>query len=94
LLQEPEVALLHLGAFMDGGSMIVEQFPTSFYEEVFDALPRLQSRNTFIELLGNVLKRKPQTAYLSFCADIARRKVPGFEPPNFCDRVQMTPFDR
>jgi hypothetical protein len=94
LRRQSEVALVHMGAFMDGGIMKVDEFPTSFYEEVFEALPRLQSRKNFIEMLANVLKRKPNTAYLAFEADIARRNVPDFGPPNFCDWTEHPPFNK
>ena len=89
----PEVALLHLGVFMDGGYR-ADSFPRSLLDEVFEAVPRLQNRAHLIEALGAVLRKKPHTAYLAFQKDIALRKVPNFNPPNFCDIVPPSPFDR
>jgi hypothetical protein len=71
----PEIALVHLGAFADGGAY-ANQIPKEFFDGVFAALPRLNSRANFIKELGAVLRKKPHTAYLAFERDIALRTVP------------------
>lgn len=91
--KETEVALLQMGVFMDGGLMGVEQFPASFYEEVYEAIPGLNSTKNLLHLLGEVLKRKPHTAYLAFEADVALRHIESYHPVNFCDLVQPFPFN-
>jgi hypothetical protein len=89
----PEIALIHLGAFMDGG-LNAKQFPRSFFDEVFAVLPRLNSRANFIKALGAVLRKKPHTAYLAFEKDIALRTIPNYNPPNFVDSQPPAPFNQ
>jgi hypothetical protein len=89
----PEIALIHLGAFMDGG-LNAKQFPRSFFDEVFAVLPRLNSRANFIKALGAVLRKKPHTAYLAFEKDIALRTIPNYNPPNFVDLQPPAPFNQ
>jgi len=88
----PEVAIVHVGVFMDAG-FNADKIPAPVIHEVFEALPRLNSSAHMIEAIGAVLRRKPHTAYLAFEKDIASRTVPGFDPPNFCDRKAPPPFD-
>lgn len=90
--RRPEVALVHLGTFMDAG-FDADQLPAAVFQEVFEALPRLNSSAHLIGAIGEVLRRKPHTAYLAFQKDIAERTVPGFGPPNFCDLKRPAPFD-
>src|SRR5262249_19997699 len=80
----PEIALVHLGVFMDGG-VNANQFTRDFFEKVFAALPRLNSRADLIKNIGAVLQKKPHTAYLAFEKDIALRTIPDYNPSNFVD---------
>ena len=89
----PEVALVHIGTFMDAG-FNASELPASVFQEVFEALPRMNSSAHMIQAIGAVLRKKPHTAYLSFKKDIAERTVPGFNPPNFCDLKAPAPFNR
>ena len=91
--KRPEIALVHLGAFMDGG-MNAEIFPLSFYEEIFEAFPQNGNKAHFIELVAGVLRKKNHTAYLSFEKDIGLKKVENFPSLNFCDVKQKYPFSR
>ena len=88
----PEVALVHIGTFMDVG-FNADKLPAAVFQEVFEALPRLNSSAHMIQAIGAVLRKKPHTAYLAFEKDIAERSVPGFNPPNFCDLKMPAPFD-
>ena len=88
----PEVALVHIGTFMDAG-FNADKLPAAVFQEVFDALPRMNSSAHMIEAIGAVLRKKPHTAYLAFKKDIAERTVPGFSPPNFCDLKAPAPFN-
>ncbi|HKX77670.1 MAG TPA: HD domain-containing protein [Novosphingobium sp.] len=89
--RSPEVALVHIGTFMDAGAN-ADKFPAAFFDQVFEALPSLGNMAHLIESFGNLLRRKPHTAYLAFQTDIARRTNPDFNPPNFCDIVRPAPF--
>lgn len=88
----PEVALVHIGTFMDAG-FNADKLPAAVFQEVFEALPRMNSSAHMIEAIGAVLRRKPHTAYLAFEKDIAERTVAGFNPPNFCDLKAPPPFN-
>lgn len=87
-----EVALTHIGTFMDAG-VHADKFPAVFFDNVFEALPSLGNMAHLIGSIGEVLRRKPHTAYLSFERDIAERTNPAFNPPNFCDIVRPAPFN-
>jgi hypothetical protein len=91
--KQTEVALLHLGVFMDAGRN-ASQLPSDFFDEIFQSFPRDGFSAEFYNSLAEVLRRKPHTAYLSFKADIARRHVQGFNPPNFCDMIPPPPFNQ
>jgi HD domain len=90
--RSPEVALVHLGTFMDAG-LKADKLPRAFFDQVFEALPQMHARAQLIHAIGNVLKRKPHTAYLAFEKDIALRCVPNYNPPNFCDLEAPAPFN-
>jgi len=89
----PEVALVHAGVFMDAGRN-ADKFHPSFYTEVFGALPRLGNKQQITDSVAEVIRRKPHTASLAFQADIGRKLVPGFNPPNFVDVKPRSPFDQ
>lgn len=74
---DPIIALVHLGAFMDGGFK-AELLTRKDLGELLEALPRLDSQGGFIESLADVLRKKPHTAYLAFERDIAERTNPNF----------------
>jgi hypothetical protein len=78
---------------MDGG-LNAKQFPGSFFDEVFAALPRLNNRANLIKDIGAVLGKKPHTAYLAFEKDIALRTIPNYSPPNFVDIQPPAPFNQ
>jgi hypothetical protein len=90
--KQPEVALLHVGVFLDVGGYQAEQLPVEFLNEIFSIYPRLGFREEFYKAFAEVIRRKPHTAYLSFEADIAHRYVHGYNPPNICDIAYHHPF--
>ncbi|KAA8673712.1 hypothetical protein [Pantoea dispersa] len=69
-------------------------FPLSFFEEVFEEFPQNGNKTHFIELVANVLRKKPHTAYLSFEKDIGVKMVEGFPTVNYCDIKPNYPFNR
>lgn len=91
--RRPEVALIHLGVFMEAG-MNADKLPAKFFDEVFETVPQLGARAGFVQALTHVLTKKPHTAYLAFEKDIALRNVPGFDPTNWLDEKWPAPFDR
>lgn len=90
--KQTEVALLHLGVFMDGGRNAA-QLPPDFFQEIFGSFPRDGFSAEFYRSLAEVIRRKPHTAYQNFATDIAKRHVHGFNPPNFCDLLPPAPFN-
>jgi len=89
----PEVALVHVGVFMDGGRH-ADKFPATFYTDVFAALPRMGNKRQIAESVAEVIRRKPHTASLAFQVDIAKKLVPGFNPPSYMDVKPPFPFDQ
>lgn len=69
---DPIIALVHLGAWMDGG-FNAEFLTKEDLDQLLEAVPRLDSNGGFIESLAKVLRKKPHTAYLAFERDIVER---------------------
>ena len=81
-LMNPIIALVHLGAFMDGGFR-ADLLTRDDLDQLLAAVPRLDSDGGFVDSLAAVLRKKPHTAYLAFERDIAERTNPNFRASEF-----------
>ena len=91
--KEPEVALVHFGAFVDVMGLRIEEISPALIDDTLALYPRLGFKKAFTEALAEVARKKPHTAIGTGLADIGRRLVPGLEIPNVCDLIHGTPFD-
>lgn len=90
--KQPEVALVHFGAFADVFGMNLQELTPLFVEEVLEHYPRLGMKQAFVETLAALVKRKPHTAIGTGLADIGRRHVHNFNCPSLCDMIEHAPF--
>jgi HD domain len=90
--KQPEIALVHLGAFADGLGMRISDISSEIVEQVIDAYPRLGFNRAITELLAFQVKRKPQAASFTWLAEVGRCCVHGFISPNWNDMLALSPF--
>jgi hypothetical protein len=91
--KEPEVALVHFGAFVDVMGIRKEEISPQLIDDTIAHYPRLGFKKAFVEALAEVARKKPHTAIGTGLADIGRRLVPGLDIPNMCDILLGAPFE-
>ena len=91
--RDPEVALVHFGAFVDVMGLRKDEISPQLIDDVIALYPRLGFKQAFAEALAEVARKKPHTAVGTGLADIGRRLVPGLDIPNMCDVLLGAPFE-
>lgn len=91
--RQPEVALVHFGAYVDVMGLRMEEITPSLIDDTLALYPRIGMKAAFTEALAEVARKKPQTAIGTGLADIGRRLVHGLEVPNVCDIIFAAPFE-
>jgi HD domain len=91
--KEPEVALVHFGAFLDVMALRKDELSPQLIDDTITLYPRLGFKNAFAEALAEIARKKPHTAVGTGLADIGRRLVPGLDIPNMCDILLEAPFE-
>jgi HD domain len=91
--REPEVALVHFGAFLDVMGLRKDEASPQLIDDTIALYPRLGFKKAFTEALAENARRKPHTAIGTGLADIGRRLVPGLDIPNMCDILLGAPFE-
>ena len=91
--REPEVALVHFGAFVDVMGLRKEEISPQLIDDAIALYPRLGFKKAFTEALAEVARKKPHTAIGTGLADIGRRLVPGLVVPNVCGIILGAPFE-
>ena len=91
--REPEVALVHFGAFVDVMGVRKDEISPQLIDDTIALYPRLGFKKAFMEALAEVARKKPHTAIGTGLADIGRRLVPGLDIPNMCDILLGAPFE-
>lgn len=91
--RQPEVALVHFGAYVDVMGLRMEEITPSLIDDTLALYPRIGMKAAFTEALAEVARKKPHTAIGTGLADIGRRLVHGLEIPNVCDIIYAAPFE-
>jgi len=91
--REPEVVLVHFGAFIDVMGLRKDEISPQLIDDTIALYPRLGFKKAFTEALAEVARKKPHTAVGTGLADIGRRLVPGLVIPNMCDILLGAPFE-
>ncbi|MDC0658533.1 HD domain-containing protein [Leisingera sp. SS27] len=90
--KSPEAALVQIGAGIDVGVIPHDEITPEVMEQVLDAYPRLGFKKAMEQALTRIYAEKPMTAMHNFGADVARRNVPSFRQPHFCDMLHGADF--
>ncbi len=90
--KQPEIALVHLGVSADVLGMKVSDMTRETVEQVLEAYPRLGFNRAITELLVSQVKRKPQTAALTWLAEVGRCCVHRFILPTWNEMLDRSPF--
>ncbi|MEH2079977.1 MAG: HD domain-containing protein [Nostoc sp.] len=90
--KQPEIALVHLGASADVLGIRITDIASETVEQVIEAYPRLGFNTAMTELLTTQVKRKPQTATLTWLAEVGRSCVHGFISPSWNEMLDRSPF--
>ena len=91
--REPEVALVHFGAFVDVMGARLDEISPQLIDDTIALYPRLGFKKAFTEAVAEVARKKPHTAIGSGVGDVGRRLIPGLMIPNVCDIIHGTPFE-
>ena len=89
----PEIALVHLGAFVDIFGANIEEISPALIDDTITLYPRLGLKSAFQEALAEVVRNKPRTAVGTGLRDVGYRHIHGFSCPNICDMVDAAPFE-
>lgn len=90
--KRPEIALVQLGAGVDVGAVPRGMLQPALVEAILDAYPRLGFKRAMLEIMADVIARKPMTGLANLMADIGRDQVADFRIPSFCDVVREAAF--
>ncbi|WP_434419928.1 hypothetical protein [Nannocystis pusilla] len=90
--KRPEIALVHIGAGVDVAGVAFDQIPAGAVEQTLDALPRLDFKRAFFEILLQDIARKPAQTMLTWLSDTARRHAGAHACPGLCEVMQAAPF--
>jgi HD domain len=90
--KQPEIALVHLGAFADGLGMRISDIASETVEQVIEAYPRLGFNRAITELLAAQVKRKPQAAAFTWLTEVGRSCVHGFISLSWNEIIALSPF--
>jgi hypothetical protein len=90
--KQAEIRLVGEGAGTDVVGPDSSQVTKPEVDEILQAFPRLEFKNSFLKTCAGVVRRHPGGATRSFMRDIGERYVPEFHPENFCDLVAHAPF--
>ena len=88
----PEIALVQMGAGIDVGAIPREILSADSVDAVLDAWPRLGFKKAMVEAFVRMVERNAPSVALGVVADIAERKIPGFERRNICDAFEHAAF--
>ncbi len=91
--KQPEIALIHVGAYADLFGLGLDEITPSLIDDVLALYPRIGLKAAFTEALAEVIRKKPRTAFGTGMVDIGHRHVHGFSCPNLCDLIDNAPFD-
>lgn len=93
--KQPEVMLVSAGVITDVGAAFVPLLHKDTVSDLLTSVPRTHFAATFLEVLADYSKRKPDTVAGTFVEDVAERTVPGYKRDNFYDQMKSgDPFDK
>jgi hypothetical protein len=76
--KRPEIALVHIGAGVDVLGVGLDKFPAAVVESVIAALPRLDFKRAFFNVLVEVIRKSQAAVGHTWMMEIARGHVHGY----------------
>jgi hypothetical protein len=90
--KQPEVLLVNWGVEYDIPGRHFDELTAAQRDDVIAAHPRPGFKDGVLEALSGVLRDKPETAFLTWQADLLAAARPDYERPSFCDVVRRSAF--
>lgn len=90
--KRPEIALVQLGAGIDVGAAPRELIGSEAVEAILAEWPRLGFKQAFLEAMGRIARRKPETGAVNLMGEVGRHQE-ALSIPTFCQIVQHAHFD-
>jgi hypothetical protein len=90
--KQPEVRLVNWGVEYDIPGRHFDELTAAQRDDVIAAHPRPGFKDGVLEALSGVLRDKPDTAFLTWQADLLAAARPDYERPSFCDVVRRSRF--
>ncbi len=90
--KQPEVRLVNWGVEYDIPGRHFDELTAAQRDDVIAAHPRPGFKVGVLEALSGVLRDKPDTAFLTWQADLLAAARPDYERPSFCDIVRGSRF--
>jgi hypothetical protein len=90
--KQPEVLLVNWGVEYDIPGRHFDELTAAQRDDVIAAHPRPGFKDGVLEALSGVLRDKPETAFLTWQADLLAAARPDYERPSFCDVVRRSRF--
>ncbi len=90
--KQPEVRLVNWGVEYDIPGRHFDELTAAQRDDVIAAHPRPGFKDGVLEALSGVLRDKPETAFLTWQADLLAAARPDYERPSFCDVVRRSRF--
>ena len=86
--KEPEVQLVSAGVITDVGAVFASSLQRSKVEQIFEAAPRTDFNEAFLDALTQYARRKPDTVAGTFVEDVAVHTVPGYQSGDFYNEMK------
>ena len=92
--KRPEIALVHIGAGVDVLGLALDDLPDRAIAETLEAYPRLDFKNSFLDVLHRTVLAAPRSHASTWFGDIVRANghVHGCACPTFEEAVRAAPF--
>ena len=91
--KQPEVRLVNWGVEYDIQALYFDDLTAQQREAVVAAHPRTNFKPGVMKALADGVRDKPETAYVTFLADILEQEMPGYVRPNFCEIVRTSRWE-
>lgn len=88
-----EIALVHIGAGIDVVGLQVDSLPAGLVEQTLAALPRLDFKTAFLDILLGTVADNPQGAMMTWLSETARTHLHAYPCPSFVQALQSAPFE-
>jgi hypothetical protein len=90
--KRPEIALVHIGAGVDVIGLELDKLPPALVSETIERLPRHDFNRAFFSVIVDTIAHAPQSAAMTWMAEIANENLPGCPCPSFASKLKASRF--